>query len=588
MPADADDMGGDDITRSINLSQLQLQVPEQPPAPAPSEASASGLTVISAPGKVKVYLFPPRPRAAPPPPPPEEDELADTPPPFDGREEHEEHTPITVAAVRAPPPPPEEGESRGLLPGVDAPGAGSEEDGEAPEPPPEPMTQQAASPAGDPAASGGLLGDLPLPEDEEALPAVPAAARVSDSAKSTPASRSRGAKAGAKRSLLGDIPEAAELTPPPRRAPPPRTWTRPPLPRPTRRSCAPSSPRSAENPSFLSRYGLKLAVSVVVLRGARRGVGVYRFRRAQQGGQTLMEVLERTERAISQDTRASLKDALGMLDRALEMDDGNSRAWALAALHARAALRGPRGPGRGAAAGARALDQSGRASRVPGPEPRHRSAGGGRQGAGRRPPRAAGLEGGRLRRAAHARGRAAPGGEEARRRRWSTSSAPWSCPPRNVRALVAIGQYYLDSEDSQNAFKVFTTARELSTEHPLARIGLAESRLALGQELDMALADVQAVGGDAAAARHAAPAAAAASRGGCWRSWASTTRRCRCSRVGRRGRSPLTSSSRWARRAARPANLPKAQQAYEAALAAAQERGGYARAWAGRCWTATA
>src|SRR5690606_36870843 len=69
---------------------------------------------------------------------------------------------------------------------------------------------------------------------------------------------------------------------------------------------------------------------------------------------------------------------------------------------------------------------------------------------------------------------------------------------RNVRALVALGQYYQDFDDYPNALKVYETALSLSQEHPLARIGLAESRLALEQELSEALADMKTLGEDPA------------------------------------------------------------------------------------------
>ncbi len=574
LPPEADEMGGDDITRNINISQLQLPAPEQ--APAQSEANAPGLSVISAPGKVKVYMFPPRPNAAPPPPPSDEDELADTPPPFGGRADPEEHTPSLMAVPEAHP---AHGEgSGGLLPDVDAPadkgllpdvaaaGAGSgEEAAGAPEPPPEPQTQPEASAAGPGASSGGgLLGDLP-PPDEAELPAVPSAARVSDSAKTATASRPRGAKAGSKRSLLDDIPEAAE----PQAAAAPRASA----PKVDAAAAAAAYEKElreklakkAENPSFLARYGVKLAVGAVVLLVLGVGLGVYRFRRAQQGGQTLIEVLERTERAISLDTRASLKDALALLDRALEMDDGNSRAWALSA-YAHALLYADHGGLTEERQQAlTALEQSGVRAAYPGlslatdmlvaddkarPSARHA------------------LLDSKLDDSSelHTLAGALLLQDKKPEKALEHFKRALEISSRNVRALVAIGQYYQDFEDYPSALKVYTTARELSPEHPLARIGLAESRLALGQELDMALADVQAVGGDATLADSLRPRQQLA-QGRLLAEMGRYNEALPLLESGAKG--PLAFDFQLALgEASRAAgDLPKAQQAYEAALA---------------------
>jgi tetratricopeptide (TPR) repeat protein len=66
--------------------------------------------------------------------------------------------------------------------------------------------------------------------------------------------------------------------------------------------------------------------------------------------------------------------------------------------------------------------------------------------------------------------------------------------PRHVRALVALGGYYQEHADLTNALKIYETAREASPQHAAVRVGLAEVRLALGQELPRALADMEALG----------------------------------------------------------------------------------------------
>ena len=63
--------------------------------------------------------------------------------------------------------------------------------------------------------------------------------------------------------------------------------------------------------------------------------------------------------------------------------------------------------------------------------------------------------------------------------------------PRNTRALVALGDYYLAFEDWDNALEMLSRAESLSRYHPARVIGHAEARLELGRELPEALADLQ-------------------------------------------------------------------------------------------------
>ncbi len=66
--------------------------------------------------------------------------------------------------------------------------------------------------------------------------------------------------------------------------------------------------------------------------------------------------------------------------------------------------------------------------------------------------------------------------------------------PTHVRALVALGNYYLENRDYEQALKLFSgAASTLSPKHPLRAIGAAESRLELSRELDVALEEVNAL-----------------------------------------------------------------------------------------------
>ncbi|MBN1207472.1 MAG: tetratricopeptide repeat protein [Myxococcaceae bacterium] len=484
-----DPYDGDDATRQFTAIQME-DFPSEASPPAEGQAageqpgpSEDDQTPPRGTPRAKVYMFPPR--RAQPPAPPTEEELADTPPPFAGREE-EDTQPGAEAEARTER---EEG-SGGLLPDVDLP-----EDAEQQGYPPEPETQPDADAAAPPAsAGGGLLGDLPPPDEE--LPAVPAAARVSDT---TRPARARGAapKAGSKRSLLDDIPEDAEpaAQPAASRAGGASDADAAAIAAAYEKELREKIAKSAANPSFLARYGLKLAVGglLVVVLGV--GLGAYLFRRARQGGQTLAEVLERTERVISQDTRASLREALALLERAYEMDEGSSRAWALKA-YSHALLYADHG--------GLLEDRQAALSALEQPEVRARYLGLSlstdllvADARAREPARRAVLAAQEENSAElHTLAGTLLLEDKKPERALEHFKRALELSSRNVRALVELGHYYQDFDDHPNALKVYASAREISPEHPVARIGLAESRLAMGEELDAALTDMQALSGE--------------------------------------------------------------------------------------------
>ncbi|MFO0594040.1 MAG: tetratricopeptide repeat protein [Myxococcaceae bacterium] len=69
--------------------------------------------------------------------------------------------------------------------------------------------------------------------------------------------------------------------------------------------------------------------------------------------------------------------------------------------------------------------------------------------------------------------------------------------PRNVRALVALGDYYLAFEDWDSALEMLSRAESLSKFHPARVVGHAEARLELGRELPEALSDLEGLAGNA-------------------------------------------------------------------------------------------
>lgn len=500
-PSDSwdDDGERDDITRQFTTIKVDQFPGEEPPArPATDDEITVPGEATPPRGRAKVYMFPPK-KAAKPPPSPEED-LADTPPPFAGRREaYDDDTPVPGAEDREAP---EEraASGGGLLPDVDGPESREQE-----EPGQELPTDAETAPlstgvvrAGDSGGGGGLLGDLP-PPDEEELAAVPAAARASANAKSAAPGRSRSSSGGAaKRALLDDIPEAVE-----QRASPASTRARPAVEVDAAAAAAAYEKelreklaKSAANPSFFQRYGLKLAVGGVLAVVLGVGLSVYHSRRTAQGGQTLTEVLERTERAIAEDSRADLQNALAMLERAQEMDEENAKALALKAYtHAllfadygnedanrNEALATLQRPGVREAYPGLALATDVLVSVDKAADDKERTAA-----------RAALLSSTDDSTERHALAGAVLLEEKKPEKALEHLKRALEVSGRNVRALVALGQYYQGFDDSPNAINVYSKAQELSPQHLLARIGLAESRFAQGQDLSDALADMQAL-----------------------------------------------------------------------------------------------
>jgi cellulose synthase operon protein C len=560
---DEDDDGGHDITRqftTIKVDHFPGEEPAGSPAPDSGEVKTSGESTPSR-GRAKVYMFPPRKGAQPPPPP--DEELADTPPPFAGRREaYDDDTPVPGAepraarAERAEP-------SGGLLPDVDGPDSGSGEDS-ARDLPPEPDTRPGPDADERPASSGGgLLGDLP--SLDEALPAVPAAARASATTKSATQGRSRAASS--KRSLLDDIPEAVEqpVTRGPARAKAAAQVDAAEAAAAYEKELRDKLAKSAANPAFLQRYGLKLAVGGVLAVVLSVGLGVYLFRRAAQGGQTLTEVLERTDRAIAQDTRNAFRDALAMIERAQEMDDDNPRALALKAYTYALLYTGHGGLAEDRQQALVALEQPKVRDTYPGlslatdvlvADDRARPTA-----------RAALLASKEDSTELHALAGAVLLEEKKAEKALEHFKRALEISGRNVRALVALGQYYQDFDDYPNALKVYGTAQELSPEHPLARIGLAESRFALGQELSESLSDMQALSADASLPE-ALRGRQQLIHGRLLASLGKHAEALPLLEAGAKGQGPLVFDFLLALgEASRAAGqLPKAQEAYEAAL----------------------
>ncbi|MFY0524803.1 tetratricopeptide repeat protein [Archangium gephyra] len=339
----------------------------------------------------------------------------------------------------------------------------------------------------------GLLAELP-PLESEPEPAAPEALEPEAPAlHSVPTAQPGGT--GSRRGLLAELPEASGAAPvvPAQAAAP---VARPPVQdvaaltaayeRELREKLLPK-----DSASFLPPRAMKVAAAAAVLVLL---CGVFLVVRAKQGGQALASALDRVSRLLEQDTEASRQESLSLLSHVVALEDDNTRAWALSAYaHA---LR--YADTASAEERTQALEALGR----PGVRTEHPVSSlvvdalvadaQGRDAARRallaakvESPEAHGLAGGVL----LEQGLEKEGLERLER--------ALKLSPRNVRALVSLGAYYRDAGDAVNALKMYSAATKLAPEHPVARLGVAESRLALGQELAQALADVQGLKGDA-------------------------------------------------------------------------------------------
>jgi len=337
----------------------------------------------------------------------------------------------------------------------------------------------------------GLLTDLPPLESEPAAPEAPEP--EAPALHSIPAAQSGGT--GSRRGLLAELPEASGAAPvvPAQAAAP---VARPPVQdvaaltaayeRELRDKLLPK-----DSTSFLPPRAMKAAAAAAVLVLL---CGVFLVVRAKQGGQALASALDGVSRLLEQDTEASRQESLSLLSHVVALEDDNTRAWALSAhVHA---LR--YADTASAEERTQALDALGR----PGVRAAHPVSSlvvdvlvADAQGrdAARRALLAAKVE------SSEAHGLAGAvlleqGNEKEALERFERAL---KLSPRNVRALVSLGAYYRDAGDAVNALKMYSAATKLAPEHPVARLGIAESRLALGQELAQALSDVQGVKGDA-------------------------------------------------------------------------------------------
>jgi cellulose synthase operon protein C len=241
--------------------------------------------------------------------------------------------------------------------------------------------------------------------------------------------------------------------------------------------------------SLLQRHWAKLSLAVVAAVALAAGSWAFLHTRTVNQGRDLRDALSSARKAYAFDTEAGYRQGLESLRQAVSMDARSEEAWALTALgHARLFAE------HGGAAEERtqaeqALARPGVAVQVPGlalvsrwllTEPPARAAG------------KAAVVGSPLdlTEVHELAGRILLEGGDAKTAVLRFKRA-LELQGANVRALVALADYYREAGDDANALTFYTTASQVSPTHPERVLGQAESELSLGQDVGSSVLAVE-------------------------------------------------------------------------------------------------
>jgi tetratricopeptide (TPR) repeat protein len=333
----------------------------------------------------------------------------------------------------------------------------------------------------DRARGGGLLDEIPSAESH-----VPA---MDSTVPARPLRRERKTGGG----LLDDIPDAIETS---SQIDMPKvetsTTATEAIAKEYERELREKLAQSTAKKTFLQRHGVKLFVSLGLLVVVAGSAGSYVWTRSRNQGLDLAGAIAEGRKAINADTPLQYKEALKRLELAQRMDSDNPEVEALLG-YAHAVLFAEHGrASEDAAAAKQALTFPGVRERAPElvlvaemmtAEPAMAAAA--RAAVLSSPLEKAEVltEAGRLLLA-----------EKKPDEALKKLTRAVEVQSTNVRALVTLGDYYLQFEDWENAVKLYTgAAMQLSPSHPARVLGLAEARLELQRDLSESLAEVEAL-----------------------------------------------------------------------------------------------
>lgn len=346
---------------------------------------------------------------------------------------------------------------------------------------PSPPAEERAGPpvltadgAAEPApARGGLLEDLPPPEE---------AAPPPQAAHPPPPPAPRG--------LLGDIPELVEATDS-SGGRLESTQAAQVVAAQYEKELREKLEASRTGPTFWQKNAIKLASAAVVLISLVVGGAVFLNIRGKTNNLNLAGMLKAASQQIAKDTVTSYRQARSELALAVDLDSGSTEAWALTAYSA-ALLFAEHGRGSDdRRAAEEALGRKDVAERFPGHAlaARYLIADAKAREGLRREVLDSKVDAAEVHELAGrilmgtGRGEARPAVERYKK--------ALELNGRNVRALVAMADYYREADDHPSALKFYEAAAGVSPDHPGRVIGWGESILETSGDVAAALAAVE-------------------------------------------------------------------------------------------------
>lgn len=348
---------------------------------------------------------------------------------------------------------------------------------------------------------GGLLDEVvSLPFDSpgseaEPPPPSPPPAPSPPRSDESPYPPAEGEQGRGLKSLLADIPDLEEERP----VEPPRpveaaTMATEAIAKEYERELRAKLESTAQKKTYLQRHGSKLAVGIVLGLALLAGLSAWIYVRTVNRGRDVKDALAFAKKSIAMDTRESYREAIDSLSLALKMDSSQIEAWALSAYAGALLYADQGGTPEDRARANEALARPGVREAFPAVALAvdYYLAEGKAREAATEAVLSSNLEAPEVHEAAGRILLRAKKHEQALTRLARAVELMRERNATSVRALVAVGDYYREFRDFENALKFYGgPAEQFAPHHPERVLGTAEVRLELDQDLDAALKEVE-------------------------------------------------------------------------------------------------